>query len=99
MRSSTNAPAGQFVKARVLAPGLSSSQRDSMNWEHQVIKADSAETFQSSLNKLGAEGWEAISGTYTIGEQKKVTLGHGMAPTTAAGTPMWVAIMKRAIAA
>jgi hypothetical protein len=78
---------------------LSSSQRDSMNWEHQVIKADTVETFQSSLNQLGAEGWEAISGTYTIGESKKVTLGHGMAPTTAAGTPMWVAIMKRAVAA
>jgi len=78
---------------------LSSSQRDSMNWEHQVIKADTVETFQSSLNQFGAAGWEAISGTYTIGESKKVTLGHGMAPTTAAGTPMWVAIMKRAIVA
>jgi hypothetical protein len=67
-----------------------------MTWEHQVIKGDSAEAFQASLNTQGAEGWEAISGTYTIGEPRKVTLGHGMAPTTAAGAPMWVAIMKRA---
>ena len=49
------------------------------------------------LNKLGAEGWEAISGTYAVGETKKVVLGQGMAPSLAVGAPMWVAVMKRAI--
>ncbi len=68
-----------------------------MNWEYQIVRADTAETFQSALNKLGAEGWEAISGGYTIGENKKVSLGQGMPLSTAIGAPMWVAIMKRAL--
>jgi hypothetical protein len=68
-----------------------------MNWEYQIIKTDSSEAFQSSLNKLGAEGWEAISGTYTVGESKRVSLGVGMAPSMSVGSPMWVAVMKRAI--
>jgi hypothetical protein len=68
-----------------------------MNWEYQITKADTAEAFQASLNNLGAEGWEAISGTYAVGETKKVVLGQGMAPSLAVGTPMWVAVMKRAI--
>jgi len=73
------------------------SQREAMNWEYQIVKTDSPENFQASLNKLGAEGWEAISGTYTIGESKKVTLGKGMSPFWAVGSPMWIAVMKRAI--
>ncbi len=68
-----------------------------MNWEYQIIKADIADTFQATLNKLGAEGWEAISGGYTIGENKKISLGQGMPLSTAVGAPMWIAIMKRAI--
>jgi hypothetical protein len=68
-----------------------------MNWEYQITRADTAEAFQASLNKLGAEGWEAISGAYAVGESKKVVLGQGMAPSTAAGTPTWVAVMKRAL--
>ena len=68
-----------------------------MNWEYQITKADTSEAFQASLNKLGAEGWEAISGTYAVGETKKVVLGQGMAPSLAVGTPMWVAVMKREI--
>jgi hypothetical protein len=68
-----------------------------MNWEYQIVKTDSPETFQAALNKLGAEGWEAISGTYTIGESKKVVLGQGMSPSWAVGSPMWVAVMKRAV--
>ncbi len=68
-----------------------------MNWEYQIIKADLADTFLAALNKLGAEGWEAISGGYTIGENKKISLGQGMPLSTAVGAPMWIAIMKRAI--
>ncbi len=68
-----------------------------MNWEYQVVKEESAEAFQGALNNLGAEGWEAISGTYTIGELKRVTLGQGMPSSLSVGTPMWVAVMKRAI--
>jgi len=68
-----------------------------MNWEYQVIKADGPETFEASLNRLGAEGWEAISGTYTIGESKKVALGQGMTPSWSVGANMWIAVMKRAM--
>jgi hypothetical protein len=68
-----------------------------MNWEYQIVKAESADAFQGALNNLGAEGWEAISGTYTIGESKRVTLGQGMPSSLAVGTPMWAAVMKRVI--
>jgi hypothetical protein len=66
-------------------------------WEYQIVKADSSETFLSSLNNLGHAGWEAISGSYGIGESKKVSLGHGMPVSTLAGIPMWVAVMKRTV--
>jgi hypothetical protein len=66
-----------------------------MNWEYQLIKADNAEILQSLLNKLGMEGWEALSATLATGEPKKVTLGQGMPPSMAAGALMWVALMKR----
>ena len=56
-----------------------------MKWEYQVVKAESSENFQTSLNALGGEGWEAISGGYMIGEPRRVTLGQGMAPSMAAG--------------
>jgi hypothetical protein len=68
-----------------------------MKWEYQIVRADTVETFQSSLNKLGSEGWEATSGTYGVGESKKVSLGQGMAPSMAVGASTWVALMKRAI--
>jgi hypothetical protein len=68
-----------------------------MNWEYQIARAPTVESFQDLLNKLGADGWEAISGAYAIGESKKVTLGQGMTPTMTAGAPLWVAIMKRAL--
>jgi len=70
-----------------------------MNWEYQIIKADSAEAFQASLNELGAQGWEAITGNYTIGESKKVSLGQGMPSSMAIGAPMWVGILKRPVKA
>jgi hypothetical protein len=68
-----------------------------MKWEYQIVRADTVESFQSSLNKLGSEGWEATSGAYAAGESKKVSLGQGMPPSTAAGAPSWVALMKRPI--
>ena len=68
-----------------------------MNWEYQIVRADKGDDFLASLNKLGGEGWEAISGGYTIGESKMVTLGQGMAPSKAAGAPMWVALLKRTL--
>ena len=73
------------------------SEVRTMKWEYQTVRADTVENFQSTLNKLGGEGWEATSGTYSIGESKKVTLGQGMAPSTAVGTSTWIALMKRAI--
>jgi hypothetical protein len=68
-----------------------------MKWEYQIARADTVEDFVSSLNKLGSEGWEAISGTYADGESKKVSLGQGMAPSTKIGVSTWVALMKRPI--
>jgi hypothetical protein len=68
-----------------------------MKWEYQITSTETAEAFVSSRNTLGAEGWEAISGNYAIGESKKVTLGQGMAPSMAVGAPRWVALLKRAI--
>jgi hypothetical protein len=47
-----------------------------VKWEYQIVRADSAEAFLASLNVLGAEGWEAISGGYGAGESKKVSLGQ-----------------------
>ena len=66
-----------------------------MKWEYQVIRADTVENFESLLNKLGAEGWEATSAAYAAGESKKVSLGQGMAPSITVGAPTWVALMKR----
>jgi hypothetical protein len=34
---------------------------------------------------------------YMIGGFKKVTLGKGMSPSWAMGSPMWIDVMKRAI--
>jgi hypothetical protein len=68
-----------------------------IKWEYQIVRADVIETFQSALNKLGGEGWEAISGAYAVGESKKVSLGQGMAPSMTVGAPTWVALLKRVI--
>ena len=68
-----------------------------MKWEYQIVRADTVENFQSALNKLGSEGWEATSGAYAAGESKKVSLGRGMPASMAVGAPVWVALMKRAI--
>jgi hypothetical protein len=68
-----------------------------MKWEYQIVRADTVESFQSSLNKLGSEGWEATSGTYAAGESKKISLGQGMPPSMTAGASTWVALMKRTI--
>ena len=68
-----------------------------MKWEYQIVRADTVENFQAALNKLGSEGWEATSGTYALGESKKVSLGQGMAPSMAVGASTWVALMKRPI--
>ena len=66
-----------------------------MKWEYQIAKAETLEMFESSLNKLGDEGWEAISGAYAAGESKKVSLGQGMPPSMTVGAPTWVALLKR----
>ena len=58
-----------------------------MKWEYQIVRAETVDNFQFSLNKLGSEGWEATSEAYAAGESKKVSLGQGMPPSTAAGAP------------
>jgi hypothetical protein len=68
-----------------------------VKWEYQIVRADTVENFQSALNKLGSEGWEATSGVYSLGEAKKVSLGQGMPPSMTVGASTWVALMKRPI--
>jgi hypothetical protein len=68
-----------------------------MKWEYQILRADTVENFQTSLNKLGSEGWEATSGVYAAGESKKVSLGQGMPLSMTVGASTWVALMKRPI--
>jgi hypothetical protein len=68
-----------------------------MKWEYKIVRADTIENFESSLNALGSEGWEATAGAYAAGESKKVSLGQGMPPSMTVGAPIWVALMKRPI--
>jgi hypothetical protein len=68
-----------------------------MKWEYQILRANTVENFQTSLNKLGSEGWEATSGVYAAGESKKVSLGQGMPLSMTVGASTWVALMKRPI--
>lgn len=64
-------------------------------WEYRLVRADTADAFEAALNAAGAEGWEAVSGAFTMGEMRKVSLGHDMPVSTQAGIPMWSALMKR----
>ena len=68
-----------------------------MKWEYQIARADNVESFESSLNKLGSEGWEATSGVYAADEFKKVSLGQGMPSSIKVGASTWIALMKRSI--
>jgi hypothetical protein len=69
--------------------------RAEQSWEYRLMRLEAAEAFEAALNKAGAEGWEAVSCSFTIGENKKVSLGHGMPVSTQAGVPVWSALMKR----
>jgi hypothetical protein len=64
-----------------------------MKWEYQVVAATDLGDFVSRLNRLGEDGWEAISGTYTLGEPETRMMGVGTAEFP--GSPQWVAVMKR----
>ncbi len=66
-----------------------------MGWEYQVLKAETSDGFQTALNAAGAQGWEAVSGGYMMGEATKVSLGQGMPLSTKAGVAIWTAILKR----
>jgi hypothetical protein len=66
-----------------------------MKWEYQIARADTVANFESALNKLGSEGWEAISGAYAADESKKISLGQGMPPSMTVGALTWIALMKR----
>jgi hypothetical protein len=68
-----------------------------MAWEYRLIKAETDETYERALNAAGAEGWEAVSSGYSIGESKKVSLGQGMPLSTAIGASQWSALMKRPV--
>lgn len=67
-----------------------------ITWEYRLVRAETAEAFEAALNAAGAEGWEAVSGGFSIGETKKVSLGHGMPVSAQTGTAIWSALMKRA---
>lgn len=66
-----------------------------MKWEYQVITKTDLGDFIAWLNRLGDEGWEAISGTYTLGEPISVEISSRIGSVPAPGKPQWVAVMKR----
>ncbi len=68
-----------------------------MAWEYRIIKADTEELYERALNEAGAQGWEAVSSSYSASETKKVSLGQGMPLSTAIGAAQWSALMKRAV--
>ena len=68
-----------------------------MAWEYRIIKAETEELYERALNAAGAEGWEAVSSSYSAGESKKVALGYGMPLSTAIGATQWSALMKRPV--
>ena len=68
-----------------------------MAWEYRLIKAETDELYERALNAAGAQGWEAVSSGYAIGESKKVSLGQGMPLSTAIGASQWSALMKRPV--
>ena len=68
-----------------------------MAWEYRLIKAETDEIYERALNAAGAQGWEAVSSGYSIGESKKVSLGQGMPLSTAIGASQWSALMKRPV--
>ena len=68
-----------------------------MAWEYRIIKADTEELYERALNAAGAEGWEAVSSSYSAGESRRVSLGHGMPLSTAIGPTQWAALMKRLV--
>ena len=72
---------------------------ETTNWEYRVVRAETVEAFEAALNAAGAEGWEAVSGGYAVGESKRVALGHGMPVSTQIGAATWSALMKRPRAA
>jgi hypothetical protein len=64
-------------------------------WEYRIVRSETAEAFEAALNAAGAEGWDAVSGTYGPGESKRVALGHGMPLSTQVGASAWTALLKR----
>ena len=68
-----------------------------MAWEYRIVSAETAEAYERALNAAGAEGWEAVSSSYSAGETKKVSLGQGMPLSTAIGASQWSALMKRPV--
>ena len=68
-----------------------------MAWEYRLIRAETDELYERALNAAGAEGWEAVSSGYSIGESKKVSLGQGMPLSTTIGASQWSALMKRPV--
>jgi hypothetical protein len=95
-------PGYRYVAApwsAALLPHRTRHRGTAMGWEYQVVKSESSDAFLAALNALGGDGWEAISGGFGMGESKRVSLGQGMPMQTAAGAPMWLAVVKRALAA
>ena len=68
-----------------------------VTWEYRMITAEAADSYERALNAAGAQGWEAVSSGYAVGESKKVSLGQGMPLSTAIGASQWSALMKRPI--
>lgn len=65
-------------------------------WEYTVVSTPHVSEFEKTLNELGAQGWEAISGANCIGEAMSVDIGVGTV-RRASAEPLWVAVMKRQV--
>jgi hypothetical protein len=65
-----------------------------MKWEHQVVAKSDLTEFIATLNQSGDEGWEAVSGTYSIGVPQRISVGGGTT-VDRPGLPQWVAVLKR----
>jgi hypothetical protein len=66
-----------------------------MKWEYQVIAKQDLDEFISCLNKLGDEGWEAISGGNCVGETETVDVPGTRSTMERPGHTRWVAVLKR----
>jgi hypothetical protein len=65
-----------------------------MKWEHKVVAQSDLAEFIAVLNGVGDEGWEAVSGNFSMGVPQRIAVGGG-ATVDRPGAPQWIAVLKR----